>query len=77
MASLYDLSTGAIRRIYDRRISGAPVLDCNGRVVAVVSNLFTRTMQLMSRAIRVSTAWGSPNVVSVPIQALRGYSRVE
>lgn len=27
MASLYDLSTSAMRRIYDRRISGAPVLD--------------------------------------------------
>lgn len=27
MATLYDLSTGAIRSLYDRRISGAPVLD--------------------------------------------------
>jgi len=27
MASLYDLSTSAIRRIYDRRVSSAPVLD--------------------------------------------------
>jgi aspartate beta-hydroxylase len=27
VASLYDFSTGAIRRIYDRRVSGAPVLD--------------------------------------------------
>ena len=27
MASLYDLSTSSIRRIYDRRITGAPVLD--------------------------------------------------
>lgn len=27
MASLYDLSTSAIRRIYDRRVTGAPVLD--------------------------------------------------
>jgi aspartate beta-hydroxylase len=27
VASLYDLSTSAIRRIYDSRISGAPVLD--------------------------------------------------
>lgn len=27
MASLYDFSTDAIRRIYDRRITGAPVLD--------------------------------------------------
>jgi aspartate beta-hydroxylase len=27
VASLYDLSTSAIRRIYDRRVSSAPVLD--------------------------------------------------
>jgi len=27
VASLYDLSTEAIRRIYDRRVAGAPVLD--------------------------------------------------
>ena len=27
MASLYDLSTSAIRRIYDGRVSGTPVLD--------------------------------------------------
>ena len=27
VANLYDLSTSAIRRIYDRRVSGAPVLD--------------------------------------------------
>jgi len=27
VASLYDLSTSAIRGIYDRRVSGAPVLD--------------------------------------------------
>ena len=27
MASLYDLSTGVIRRIYDRRVVSAPVLD--------------------------------------------------
>jgi aspartate beta-hydroxylase len=27
MGTLYELSTGVVRRIYDRRISGAPVLD--------------------------------------------------
>jgi hypothetical protein len=47
------------------------VLDCEGRVVAVVSNIFTQTMQFPSRAIRISTAWGSPNIVSVPIQVLK------
>jgi hypothetical protein len=63
--------------VLDHGASGAPVLDCAGRVVAVVSNLFTTTMQFMSRAIRISTAWGNPNVVSVPIQAVKDLSRVE
>jgi hypothetical protein len=31
----------------------------------------TQTMQFPSRAIRVSTAWGQPNVVSIPIAVLR------
>ena len=61
----------------DRVISGAPVVDCAGRVVAVVSNLFTTTMQFMSRTVRISTAWGSPNVVSVPIPGLKNFPAVE
>jgi len=31
--------------VLDHGASGAPVVDCAGRVVAVVSNLFTTTMQ--------------------------------
>ena len=47
------------------------MLDCQGRVVAVVSNLFTQTMQFLSNAIRISTAWGQANVASVPVQVLK------
>ena len=65
---MYD---GDDRLVLDHGASGAPVLDCEGRVVAVVSNIFTQTMQFPSRAIRISTAWGSPNIVSVPIQVLK------
>jgi hypothetical protein len=57
--------------------SGAPVVDCACRVVAVVSNLFTTTMQFMSRTIRFLTAWGSPNVVSISIPALNNSPAVE
>jgi hypothetical protein len=60
--------------VLDHGASGAPVVDCAGRVVAVVSNLLTTTMQLMSRAIRISTAWGISNVISVPIPALKDFS---
>jgi len=75
--ALFELYDGDDRLVLDHGASGAPVVDCEGRVVAVVSNLFTTTMQFMSRAIRISTAWGSANVVSVPVPVLKDSSRVE
>ena len=74
-SALLEMYDGDNRLVLDHGASGAPVLDCKGRVVAVVSNIFTQTMQFLSRAIRISTAWGSPNVVSVPIQVLEGSLR--
>src|SRR5262249_23894304 len=53
---------------------GAPVLDCAGRVVAIVSNLFTGSIGFMSQTVRFTTARGRHNVVSVPVQALRDFS---
>jgi hypothetical protein len=76
-AALLEMYDGNDRLVLDHGASGAPVVDCSGRVVAVVSNLFTTTMRFMSSAIRISTAWGSANVVSVPIPVLRDFSRVE
>jgi len=73
-AALLEMYDGDDRLALDHGASGAPVLDCDGRVVAVVSNLFTQTLQFPSRAVRVSTAWGTPNVVSVPIQALKEFA---
>jgi hypothetical protein len=63
--------------VVDHGASGAPVVDCKGQVVAVVSNLMTRTMQILSREIRISTAWNNPNVVSVPIQLLQDFATPE
>jgi hypothetical protein len=71
--ALLEMYDGDDRLVLDHGASGAPVLDCEGRVVAVVSNIFTQTMQFPSRAIRISTAWGSPNIVSVPIQVLKDF----
>jgi hypothetical protein len=71
--ALLEMYDGDDRLVLDHGASGAPVLDCEGRVVAVVSNIFTQTMQFLSRAIRISTAWGSANVVSVPIQVLKDF----
>jgi Trypsin-like peptidase domain len=75
--ALFELYDGDDRLVLDHGASGAPVVDCRGRVVAVVSNLFTTTIHFMSRAIRISTAWGSANVVSVPIPVLKDFPRVE
>ena len=58
----------------DHGASGAAVLDCNGRVLAVVTTLITRTTSFMTNVIRVSTAWQSPNVVAIPIQVLKDFS---
>ncbi|MBO0754817.1 MAG: trypsin-like peptidase domain-containing protein [Bradyrhizobiaceae bacterium] len=68
--ALLEMYDGDDRLVLDHGASGAPVFDCTGRVGAVVSNLFTTTIQFMSVATRVSTAWGSPNVVSVPVPVL-------
>jgi len=46
------------------------VLDCEGRVVAVVSTVITQTINLPSGPVRVSTAWQTPNVISIPAGAL-------
>jgi hypothetical protein len=75
--ALLEMYDGNDRLVLDSGASGAPVFDCEGRVVAVVSNLFTTTIQFMSRTIKTSTAWGNPNVASVPVQVLEDSSEVE
>jgi hypothetical protein len=72
--ALLEMHDGNDRLVLDHGASGAPVLDCEGRVVAVVANLITRTMTSQFGVMRVSTAWQSPNVVSIPIQALKDSS---
>jgi hypothetical protein len=67
MLEMYD---GNDRLAVDYGASGAPVFDCNGRVAAVVAGVLTQTLMLGGE-VRVSTAWGMPNVLSVPVQALR------
>jgi S1-C subfamily serine protease len=68
--ALLELYEGDDRLIIDHGASGAPVVDCNGRVAAVISDVFTQSLHWASHDIRISTAWGTPNVVSVPVQAL-------
>ena len=73
--ALLELYEGENRLAVDHGASGAPVVDCGGRVAAVVSNTFTQSLYWAQREIRISTAWGTPNVVSVPVQALRDLSK--
>jgi hypothetical protein len=68
--ALLEMYEGDNRLVIDHGASGAPVMDCEGRVAAVVSNVFTQSLMWASRQIRISTGWGMPNVVSVPVQAL-------
>jgi len=76
-SALLEMYDGNDRLVLDHGASGAAVLDCNGRVVAVVTTLITQTMSFMSNVIRISTAWNSPNVVAIPIQVLKDFSGAE
>jgi len=71
---LLEVYEGDNRFVIDHGASGAPVVDCAGRVAAVVSNVFTQSLTWADRTIRISTGWGMPNVVSVPVQTLDNFS---
>jgi len=75
--ALFEIADGDDRLVLDHGASGAPVVDCEGRAVAVVTNVFAKTMSFMSQAIRISTSWGSPNVAAVPISVLEGAPAAE
>jgi Trypsin-like peptidase domain len=71
--ALLEMYDGDDRLVLDHGASGAAVLDCDGRVVAVVSTLITQTIRILSNVMRVSTAWQSPNVVAIPIHVLKDF----
>ena len=74
--ALLEIYEGDNRLVIDHGASGAPVVDCAGRVAAVVSNVFTQSSIVWaSRIIEVPTPWGTPNVVSLPVQALDDFPR--
>jgi Trypsin-like peptidase domain len=75
--ALLEIYEGENRLVIDHGASGAPVIDCEGRVAAVISNVFTQSFFWAEREIRMSTAWGMPNVVSVPAQLLQATPRAD
>jgi hypothetical protein len=72
-----EIDEGDDRLVLDHGASGAPVLDCEGRVVAVVSAILTQTLRFGFGAPQVSTAWHTPNVISMAAEELRSISRAE
>ena len=72
--ALLEMYEGDNRFAIDHGASGAPVFDCEGRIAAVISNVITQTFQTPFGGLRTSTAWGTPNVVSVPVQKLMEFS---
>jgi Trypsin-like peptidase domain len=76
-AALIEIYEGDDRLVLGHGASGAPVLDCQGRVVAVVSSILTRTLNFGFRSVIVSTAWQTPNVISMPADALIALSLPE
>ena len=71
--ALLELYDGMDRLVIDHGASGAPVFDCQGRVVAVVTNVLTQEVNFLSRTMRASTPWQTPNVVSIPTLVLRDF----
>jgi hypothetical protein len=76
-AALLEIFEGENRLVIDYGASGAPVFDCEGRVAAVISTVITQILSTPFGNRRVSTAWGSPNVVSIPIQQLIEFSKAQ
>ena len=75
--ALLEMYEGDNRLAIDHGASGAPVFDCEGQVAAVISTVIVQTLSTPFGARRISTAWGSPNVVSVPVQQLMEFSEAQ
>jgi Trypsin-like peptidase domain len=75
--ALLEVFEGENRLVIDHGASGAPVFDCEGRVAAVISTAITQILPTPFGNKRISTAWGSPNVVSVPVQQLEEFSKAQ
>jgi len=62
------------RYVLDHGASGAPIVDCEGNVAAVVSSFLTQgSLYLAGKEVRLTTAWGMPNNTATLIQPLFGY----
>ncbi len=59
------------RYVLDHGASGAPIVDCDGNVVAVASSILTQgSLNFGGRKIRLTTPWGMANNTATLIQPL-------
>jgi hypothetical protein len=59
------------RYVLDHGASGAPIIDCEGNVAAVVSSFVTQgSLYFAGREIRLTTPWGTANNTAALIQPL-------
>jgi hypothetical protein len=72
--ALLEMYEGDNRFAIDHGASGAPVFDCEGRIAAVISTVITQIFRTPFGVLRTSTAWGTPNVVSVPVHQMMEFS---
>jgi hypothetical protein len=63
------------RFVLDHGASGAPIVDCEGNVAAVVSGFLTQaSLYLPGKEIRLTTPWGMANNTATLIQPLFGFA---
>jgi hypothetical protein len=75
--ALLEMYEGDNRFAIDHGASGAPVFDCEGRIAAVITTVIAQVFQTPFGVLRTSTAWGAPNVVSVPVHKLMEFSEAQ
>jgi hypothetical protein len=63
------------RFVLDHGASGAPIVDCEGNVAAVVSSFLTQgSLHFAGKKIRLTTPWGMANNTATLIQPLFGFT---
>lgn len=60
-----------VRMVFDHGSSGGPVFDCAGRLVSLMSQAITQTIDIgIGEPMRVSSAWGQPNMIGVHVSQI-------
>ena len=68
--ALFEMYDGNNRAVLNNGASGAPIIDSEGKVFAVVSILMRRELLVFERVIVITPPWGRPNNSGVLTLAL-------